>query len=67
MKNKDDVIVEVRVNRETASKEFQENPAKFTKDAKALAKKLGIKKSPLKAISIDFSRLGKKKKGDEAA
>ena len=67
MKEKDDVITEVRANRESTFKEFLADPEKFLKDAHDFAKKLGIRKSPLKAREIDFSKLRKKKLSKKAA
>jgi hypothetical protein len=62
MKKIDDVIANVRNNREEASLEYQNDPQKALKEVRALSKKFGIKKSSLKPIKIDFSKLGKKKK-----
>lgn len=60
---KDDIVEEIRANREQASRLEEKDPAKFHREARELAKKLGIRRSTLKPLSIDFSRLRKKGKG----
>lgn len=57
---KDDIVEEVRKNRERAAKREAANPAKFHRDIRKLATKLGIRRSKLKPLKIDFSRLRKK-------
>jgi hypothetical protein len=63
MKNrkKDDIIEEVRSNREIAAKHLATNPEQFHEDAQKLAKKFGIKRSKLKPLKINIYL--QKKKG----
>jgi len=64
MKNrkKDDIIEEVRASREKVGRLYEENPRKFHQEARKLAKKLGIRRSTLKPLKLDFSKLRKKNK-----
>ena len=60
---KDDIVEEVRRNRELIARQEEADPEKFHKASKQLAKKLGIKRSPLRPIKIDLARLhGKTRK-----
>ena len=56
---KDDIVEEVE-KQERAAKREAANPAKFHRDIRKLATKLGIRRSKLKPLKIDFSRLRKK-------
>lgn len=62
---KDDVVEEVRKSREKSAKREAADPAKFHRETRKLAKKLGIRRSSLKPLKMDFSKL--RKKGNEAA
>lgn len=65
-KNKqDEVIEEVRRARIEVAKERAKNPKKYHEETQELMKKLGMKKSNLKPIKIDFSKAQKKKKDDQ--
>jgi hypothetical protein len=68
-KNKDDVIIEVRRARANVAKERAKDPKKFHTDTQQIMQSLGMKKSELKPIKIDFSKFDKKKSesDDEAA
>ncbi|MGK5088272.1 hypothetical protein WDW86_12000 [Bdellovibrionota bacterium FG-2] len=72
MKNwkKDDIVEEVRKSREKSAKREAADPKKFHRETRKLAKKLGITRSNLKPVKLDFSRPRKKKGAatdDEAA
>jgi hypothetical protein len=64
MKNwkKDDIVEEIRTNREKTAQREAANPKKFHQETRKLAKKLGIRKSTLKPLKLDFSKLRKKSK-----
>ena len=62
---KDDIVEEVRRIREQSARRESSDPAKFHREARKLARRLGINKSRLKPRKIDFSRL--RKKGKDAA
>lgn len=59
---KDEIVEEVRKIRERVAKREAADPEEFHRHARELAKKLGIRRSKLKPIKIDFSRLSKKAK-----
>ncbi len=60
-RKKDDIVEEVRKIRETLARKEAKNPGKFHRDAMKRAEKLGFKRSTLKPMKIDFSKLHKKK------
>ena len=66
MKNrkKDDIVEEVRRSREITARREAASLEKFHREVGKLAKKLGIKKSKLKPITIDFKS---RKKSENAA
>ncbi len=69
-RKKDDIVEEVRKSREKSAKREAVDPEKFHRETRKLAKKLGITRSNLKSLKIDFSHLRKKKAAatdDEAA
>lgn len=55
-KTADDVINDLRKARAEVAKERAQNPKKFFKESQQLIEKLGMKKSKLKPIKIDFSK-----------
>ena len=57
---KDDIVEEVHKMREQTAQREEADPKKFHREVRKLAKKFGIKKSPLKPIKIDLSKLRKK-------
>ena len=61
------MVEEVRKIREAVARREAENPEKFHRDAMKKAARYGIKKSNLKPIKIDFSRLSKKTNEEDAA
>lgn len=57
---RDDIVEEVRKSREKSAKKEESDPVKFHRDTRRLAEKLGIKRSTLKPIKLDFSKFRKK-------
>jgi len=65
-KRKTDIVVnEVRRARAEVARERAKDPKKFHEETRELIQKLGMRKSRLKPIKIDFSR--RAKKVDDAA
>ena len=60
--NHDEIVAEVRKNRELTWKEFKADPSAFKKSSESIMKKLGMEYAPIKPIKIDFSKIARKRK-----
>lgn len=58
MKNwkKDDIVEEIRKNREQTAKREAADPEGFHRQMRELAEKLGLRRSKLKPAKIDWSK-----------
>lgn len=66
--HRDDIVEEVRKSREKTAKRESADPDKFFRENRKIAKRLGIGKSNLKPLKMDFSILRRKKAiGNQAA